>query len=85
MELDFIAWLREQLPAHPRLHLGPGDDAAILGWASQSDCVITTDLLTDGIHFQLELVYRNPLEPRLRQLASRLRSMAQQLEILRVT
>lgn len=54
MELDFIAWLREQLPEHPNLRLGPGDDAAILRWAGQGDCVVTTDLLTDGIHFQLD-------------------------------
>jgi hypothetical protein len=30
MESDFIAWLRERLPTHPRLRLGPGDDAALL-------------------------------------------------------
>ena len=51
MESDLIAWLRERLPPHPCLQLGPGDDAAILGMGSQTGCVITTDLLTDQVDF----------------------------------
>ncbi len=53
METEFLAWLREHLPAHRHLHLGPGDDAAVLSWASGQDVVVTTDLLTDGVDFQL--------------------------------
>ena len=33
MEQQFIAWLRERLPPHPLLRLGPGDDAAVLRMA----------------------------------------------------
>ncbi len=51
MESEFIAWLRNHLPSHPRLLLGPGDDAAVLRMAG--DCVTTTDLLTDGVDFRL--------------------------------
>jgi thiamine-monophosphate kinase len=51
MESDLIAWLRERLPSHPCLRLGPGDDAAILDLGSQAGCVVTTDLLTDGVDF----------------------------------
>jgi thiamine-monophosphate kinase len=53
MESQFIAWLRERLRGHRRLLLGPGDDAAVLRLADRSDCVVTTDLLTDGVDFEL--------------------------------
>ena len=42
MELEFIRWLSEQLPPHPNLRLGPGDDAAILRMAQSDGCVIAT-------------------------------------------
>jgi thiamine-monophosphate kinase len=51
MEQAFIAWLRERLPPHPLLRLGPGDDAAILGMAGVGECAITVDLLTDHVDF----------------------------------
>jgi len=59
MEAEFLAWLRSRLPPHPRLTLGPGDDAALvrLGGASQSagaECVVTVDMLSDGVDFELE-------------------------------
>src|SRR5688500_11670741 len=54
MESHFIAWLRERLSGHRRLRLGPGDGAAILRLGDRSDCVVTTDLLTDGIDFVLD-------------------------------
>ena len=41
MELEFIRWLSEQLPPHPNLRLGPGDDAAILRMAQGDGCVLT--------------------------------------------
>ncbi len=53
MEQQFIAWLRERLPAHPLLRLGPGDDAAVLRMAGMDECVITIDLLTDQVDFLL--------------------------------
>ena len=33
--------------------LGPGDDAAILQLANQAGCVVTVDLLTEGVDFNL--------------------------------
>lgn len=54
MELEFVKWLRAQLQPHPRLNLGPGDDAASLAVTSGRELVVTTDLLTDGVDFVLE-------------------------------
>ncbi|NLF70626.1 MAG: thiamine-phosphate kinase [Candidatus Anammoximicrobium sp.] len=51
MEAAFLSWLRSQVPGHPRLQLGIGDDAAILDLASNSRCVLTTDMLNDGVDF----------------------------------
>jgi thiamine-monophosphate kinase len=53
METAFISWLRDHLPPHPLLRLGLGDDAAVLRLAADRDIVLTTDLLTDGVDFQL--------------------------------
>ncbi len=53
MEQQFVAWLRDRLPAHPLLRLGPGDDAAVLRMAGIAECVITVDLLTEGVDFLL--------------------------------
>jgi thiamine-monophosphate kinase len=34
--------------------VGPGDDAAVLAWRNTGDCVVTTDMLTEGVDFRLE-------------------------------
>jgi thiamine-monophosphate kinase len=55
MELEFIRRLRERLPkGQGALLVGPGDDAAVLAWRNTGDCVVTTDMLTDGVDFRLE-------------------------------
>jgi len=51
MERRLIAWLRERLPPHPLLRLGLGDDAAVIEMADVERCVVTTDLLSDGVDF----------------------------------
>lgn len=53
MELEFIQWLREHVPTHSCAKLGLSDDAAIVSLADRSDIVVTTDLLTDAVDFQL--------------------------------
>ena len=54
MELAFITYLRKRLSAsHPLLQIGPGDDAAVLAAIGEREIVVTTDLLTDGVHFEL--------------------------------
>jgi thiamine-monophosphate kinase len=56
MERKFIDWLRERLPPHPQVWIGPGDDAAVLRLVRGSDCVLTTDLVCDGVDFHLHEV-----------------------------
>jgi thiamine-monophosphate kinase len=56
MESEFIRWLRTRLTAHPRLLVGPGDDAAVLQMAGGERSVLTVDLLTDGVDFELDHV-----------------------------
>jgi thiamine-monophosphate kinase len=51
MEAEFLTWLRGRLPPHPRLRLGVGDDAAILQLAQDARCVVTSDMLNDGVDF----------------------------------
>jgi thiamine-monophosphate kinase len=53
MELEFIRWLREHVPADPRAKLGLRDDAALISLAGSTDVVVTTDLMTDGVDFQV--------------------------------
>ena len=56
MENELIAWLRQRLPSHPLLRLGLGDDAAVLDLARSPQCVMTVDLISDGVDFQLSAV-----------------------------
>ncbi|MDG2385577.1 MAG: thiamine-phosphate kinase [Pirellulaceae bacterium] len=52
MEAEFVAWLRQRLATQPTTPLGLSDDAALLPVAG--DCVITSDLLCDGVHFEMK-------------------------------
>lgn len=56
MESELIAHLRRTLPAHPLLRLGPGDDAAVLRLVDSVDCVVTVDMLMDGVDFLVDQV-----------------------------
>jgi thiamine-monophosphate kinase len=53
MERELISWLRERLPPHPLLRLGPGDDAAVLRMADVDACAMTVDMVMDGVDFEL--------------------------------
>lgn len=53
METEFLSWLRGRLPPHPNLRLGVGDDAAVLDLGTRSQCVVTVDLITEGVDFRL--------------------------------
>ena len=75
MERQFISWLRERLPPHPLLRLGPGDDAAVLRMTGVEQCVITVDMLNDHVDFELaqidpQLAGRKALAANLSDLAA---------------
>jgi thiamine-monophosphate kinase len=52
-EFAFIDWLRRRTPTADRVRVGPGDDAAVLGWTPGPDCLVTTDMLLEGSCFLL--------------------------------
>ncbi len=75
MEAQFIRWLRDNLPSHPLLVVGPGDDAAVLGSTGAEHTVLTVDMLADGVDFQLagtdpHLIGRKALAVNLSDLAA---------------
>lgn len=52
-EFDYIRWLRQRTPAHPRVAVGPGDDCAVLR-PSSAPLLVKTDMLLENCHFVLE-------------------------------
>jgi thiamine-monophosphate kinase len=52
-EFAYIDWLRRQTPVHPRVPIGPGDDAAAVQFRSSQPCLVTTDMLLEGSCFRL--------------------------------
>jgi len=50
-EFELIESLRLQTPPHDRVRLGIGDDAAAVTFPKPSDCLVTVDMLTEGVHF----------------------------------
>jgi thiamine-monophosphate kinase len=75
MERDLVHWFCQRLPAHPRVLVGPGDDAAVLRLSANSNLVATTDMLMDGVDFELgknqpESVGRKALAVNLSDLAA---------------
>ena len=52
-EFDYIRWLRQRTPAHPRVVVGPGDDCAVLR-PSTAPLLVKTDMLLENCHFTLE-------------------------------
>src|SRR5262245_33368905 len=75
MEREFVRWLCGRLPGHPRLLVGAGDDAAILRMGAGGTLVATTDMLMDGVDFELsrhepERIGRKSLAVNLSDLAA---------------
>ncbi len=52
-ELDYVEWLRRRTPTDARVLVGPGDDTAALQLRPDVPCLITTDMLMDGVCFRL--------------------------------
>src|SRR5690349_25152476 len=53
MELELIRWLSANLPDHPLLRIGIGEDAAVVRWSADRGLVVTTDTVTDQVDFSL--------------------------------
>ena len=75
MERDLVRWLSDRLPAHQRMIVGPGDDAAVLKLDAGNNLVATTDMLMDGVDFELgkhvpERIGRKALAVNLSDLAA---------------
>jgi len=54
-EFDLISQIRRQTRPSPRLTVGIGDDAAVLDWSSRPDCMVTVDMLMEGVDFTLDM------------------------------
>lgn len=52
-ELALIEWIRTRVPSAAHVPLGIGDDAALIRSIRGSDTLVTTDLLMDGVHFDV--------------------------------
>lgn len=52
-EFALIDWIRRRAASHPRLTLGIGDDTAALSFPRPAECLITVDMLMEGVHFDL--------------------------------
>lgn len=52
-EFDFIASIRQKLAQHPRLAVGIGDDAALVGFPRSAGCLVTVDMLMEGVDFTI--------------------------------
>ena len=50
MEFELINFFRQRIPKYPCVRVGIGDDAAVIDLDIQQ-CVITTDVLMDGVDF----------------------------------
>lgn len=53
-EFGLIKHLTEHLEStNPETHYGVGDDCAVLNYSNDKDILVTTDLLMEGVHFDL--------------------------------
>lgn len=53
METEFVNWLKSRLGGHERLRLGVGDDTALIDLGRRTECLLTVDMLTEGVDFRL--------------------------------
>ncbi|MCA9051633.1 MAG: thiamine-monophosphate kinase [Planctomycetaceae bacterium] len=52
-ERDFLRQLQRRFPPRPPIVVGIGDDGAVLNTSAHEQQVIVTDMLLDGVHFDL--------------------------------
>jgi thiamine-monophosphate kinase len=54
MESQIIQWLRDRYPLSDVMRVGIGDDATLLDLSGSSGTVVTTDMLMDGVDFEVD-------------------------------
>src|SRR5271156_621369 len=52
-EFTYIDWIRSRTASHPAVPLGIGDDAAWLRLTPPGECLVTVDMLMEGVDFRL--------------------------------
>ena len=80
MELDFVRWLRQQVPPHQKVPLGIGDDAALVQVSPGMVSVATTDMLMEDVDF-FRAMHRCG---RVRAIETRLRPSVRRFEMIGV-
>jgi thiamine-monophosphate kinase len=73
-EFDLIEWIRDRAAGHPAVPVGIGDDAALVR-SSTAGMLVTTDMLMDGVDFDVrttphELIGRKCLAVNLSDIAA---------------
>src|SRR5574337_1567685 len=53
-EFSFIQWIRTRQKRRKDVILGIGDDCAVIDVSSDKLCLITTDMMVEGTHFDLK-------------------------------
>jgi thiamine-monophosphate kinase len=51
-EFAFIDWIRSRTASHPAVSLGIGDDAALVKFGPSGECLVTVDMLMEGVDFR---------------------------------
>jgi thiamine-monophosphate kinase len=51
-EFAFIDWIRSRTALHPAVALGIGDDAALVKFGPRGECLVTVDMLMEGVDFR---------------------------------
>lgn len=76
-EFALIEWIRQRAAGltAPAVRVGIGDDAAVLDWPAERPCLVTTDMLMEGVDFTWEtaspeLVGRKSLAVNLSDIAA---------------
>jgi thiamine-monophosphate kinase len=73
-EFDYIAWIRQQAARHSRVPVGIGDDAAVVAFPPPGNCLVTVDMLMEGVDFLIPPA--TPLEVGRKSLAVNLSDIA---------
>ena len=54
-ETEFVRRIARQFPVRPPVEIGIGDDGAVLAIPNGSAQIVVTDMLLDGVHFELHV------------------------------